>query len=155
MDWVIDTDVLVRADEGDENHEHCFNVIDLLGIIRRSDHYLVVDYGGLIERQYRRKVPPRGLVSKILRNLVNQAKIFYVSGMLTNRITGGLDALHFDTDDHVFVAVAHATKGDSTGKLVAEESDYNDDVVEYLAGEGVLVMRCQAALDQARPEQEG
>ena len=48
---------------------------------------------------------------------MNQAKIRYVSGRLTNRITGGLDSLHFDPDDHVFVAVAHATKGDSSGQV--------------------------------------
>ena len=68
-----------------------------------------------------------------------------------NRLTSGLDLLHFDPDDHVFVAVAHATKG----SLVAEESDYTDAVVNFLAADGVHVMDCQAALAEARSEQEG
>ena len=155
MDWVIDTDVLVRAEDGDENHEHCFNVMELLGIIRQSDHYLVVDYDGTIEQQYRENLQPLGWVSKFLKSFVNQAKVRYVSGSLINRITGRLDSLRFDSDDHIFVAVAHGTKGDSVGHLVAEESDYTDTVIEYLSGEGVQVMDCQAALAEARPEQEG
>ena len=118
MDWTIDTDVLVRVDTGDESHDHCFNVMDLLGIIRQSDHYIVVDQGGLIEGQYRNNLLQVGWVHRFLRNIINQAKIRFVSGSLTNRITGGLDSLHFDPDDHVFVAVAHATRGDSVGKLV-------------------------------------
>ena len=155
MDWAIDTDVLVRVDTGDESHDHCFNVMDLLGIIRQSDHYIVVDQGGLIEGQYRNNLLQVGWVHRFLRNIINQAKIRYVSGSLTNRITGGLDSLHFDPDDHVFVAVAHATRGDSVGKLVAEESDYTDSVIEYLSNQGVQVMDCQAALAEGRPEQEG
>ena len=96
MDWVIDTDVLVRAEEGDETHEHCFNVMYLLGIIRQSDHYLVMDHNGTIERQYRENLKPLRLVHRFLKNFVNQAKIRYVSGRLTNRLTSGLDLLHFE-----------------------------------------------------------
>ena len=44
MDWVIDTDVLVRAEGFDERHEHWFNINDLLGIIRQADHSIVMDY---------------------------------------------------------------------------------------------------------------
>ena len=155
MYWVIDTDVLVRAEEGDENHDHCFNVMYLLGIIRQPDHYLVMDHNGTIEEQYRNNLQPRGWAHRFLKDFFNQAKIRFVSGRLINRLTGRLDSLHFDPDDHVFVAVAHATKGDSMGKLIAEESDYTDAVIEYLSGEGVLVLGCQAALAEARPEQEG
>ena len=152
MDWVIDTDVLVRAEGLDERHEHWFNINDLLGIIRQSDHFIVMDYDGAIEEQYRNNLQPRSWVHRFLKDFFNQAKVRYVSGRLTNRLTGGLDSLHFDPDDHVFVAVAHATKGDSVGKLVAEESDYTDSVVEYLSSQGVQVMDCQAALAEARPE---
>ena len=124
--------------------------MDLLGIIRQADYYLVVDYDGVIEQQYRDNLRPLGWVSKVLRNLVNQAKVRYVSGSLINRITGRLDSLRFDPDDHIFVAVAHATRGDSMGHLVAEESDYTDTVIEYLSREGVRVMDCQAALIAAK-----
>ena len=155
MDWVIDTDVLVRADEGDEDHEHSFNVMELLGIIRQSDHYLVLDYDGTIEEQYRNNLQPRAWMHRFLRNFVNRAKIRYVSGRLDNRLSNQLRSRQFDQDDDVFVAVAHATKGDSVGRLVAEESDYTDSVVEYLSSQGVQVMDCQAALAEARPEQEG
>ena len=155
MDWVIDTEVLARAEGLDERHEHWFNVNELLGIIRQSDHYIVMDYDGTIDNQYRKNLQPLGWVHRFLRNFVNQAKIRYVSGRLTNQLSEGLDLLHFDPDDHVFVAVAHATRGDSVGRLVAEESDYNDSVIEYLFGQGVQVMDCQAALAEARPEQKG
>ena len=146
MDWVIDTDALVRADDGDEDHEHCFNIMDLLGTIRHSDHYLVVDYDGTIEEQYRNNLQPMGWVYRFFRNFVNQAKVRYVSGRLTNRLSIGLDSLRFDPDDHVFVAVAHVSKG----RLVAEESDYTEAVVEYLSNEGVQVVDCQVALNAAR-----
>ncbi len=146
MDWVIDTDALVRADDGDEDHEHCFNIMDLLGTIRQSDHYLVVDYDGIIEGQYRNNLQPVGWVYRFFRNFVNQAKVRYVSGRLTNRLSSGLDSLRFDPDDHIFVAVAYASKG----RLVAEESDYTEAVVEYLSNEGVQVVDCQAALNAAR-----
>lgn len=146
MDWVIDTDVLVRAEGFDERHDHWFNINDLLGIIRQSDHYIVMDYDDAIEEQYRNNLQPLGWVSRLLRNFINQAKIRYVSGRLTNRLTDRLDSLHFDSDDHVFVAVAHA----SEGRLVAEESDYTDAVVNFLAAEGVQVIDCEAALNVAR-----
>ena len=90
MDWVIDTDMLVRAEEdkeGDEVHAHFFNVMELLGIIRRSDHYLVMDYDDRIKEEYRNNLQPRGWVSNFLKYFSNQAKVRYVSGRLTNRLT--------------------------------------------------------------------
>ena len=66
MDWVIDTDVLVRAEGLDERHEHWFNINDLLGIIRQSDHYIVMDYDGAIEEQYRNNLQPLGWVYRFL-----------------------------------------------------------------------------------------
>ena len=146
MDWVIYTDVLVRAEGFDERHDHWFNINDLLGIIRQSDHYFVMDYGGAIKEQYRKNLAARGWVHRFLDKLINQAKIRYVSGKLTIRLTDRLDSLHFDSDDHIFVAVAHASRG----RLVAEESDYTDAVVNFLVAEGVQVIGCEVALNAAR-----
>ena len=154
MDWVIDTDVLVGVDSGNEDHGHCLNVIHLLGIIRQSDHFIVIDHEGTIQRQYQKNLKRQGWVHRFLKDFVNQSKIRYESGKLNNRLTSKLNSLHFDPDDHVFVAVAYATRGDSVGRLVAEESDYTDSVIEYLLEQNVRVMDCSAALAEAGPEQE-
>ena len=146
MDWVIDTDVLARADDGDEHHDHCFNVLQLLGTIRMSGHVIVVDYEGKIDREYRRNLDPAGMVNRLLIRLGKDNQIRYVSGQLNNRIERGLRHLRFDSDDDVFVAVATRT---STRRLVAEESDYSDPVVDYLLSEGVRVINCEVGLAEA------
>ena len=143
MDWVIDTDVLARANDGDEHHDHCFNVLQLLGTIRMSGHVIAIDDEGRIDREYRRNLDPAGMVNRLLIRLGKDNQIRYVSGRLTNRIERGLRRLRFDSDDDVFVAVATKT---STGRLVAEESDYSDPVVDYLSSQGVRVIDCGTAL---------
>ena len=146
MDWVIDTDVLARANDGDERHDHCFNVLQLLGTLRMSGHVIVVDDEGRIDREYRRNLDPTGMVNRLLIRLSKGNQIRYVSGQLTNRIERGLRRLGFDSDDDVFVAVATRT---STRRLVAEESDYSDTVVGYLSSQGVRVIDCETALAEA------
>ena len=143
MDWVIDTDVLARANDGDESHDHCFNVLQLLGTIRMSGHVIVVDDEGKVDREYRRNLDPAGMVNRLLIRLGKNNQMRYVSGRLTNRIERELRRLRFDSDDDVFVAVASRT---STGRLVAEESDYSTSVVDYLASEGIRVINCEVAL---------
>ena len=146
MDWVIDTDVLSRADVGDENHDHCFNVVQLLATMRGSSHVIAMDSEGRIAGEYQRNLNSSGMVNKLLIRLGKDNQIRYVSGQLTNRIERGLRRLGFDSDDDVFVAVATRT---STGRLVAEESDYSDTVVGYLSSQGVRVIDCETALAEA------
>ena len=139
MYWVIDTDVLVRADKFDMEHDHFFNVNTLLLAIRNSDHTLAVDHAHRILNEYRRRIDPNGWVAKFLAEFEMQRQVYTISGRLTNRMTNQLRALAFDPDDYVFVAVAHNAPD---SRLVAEESDYTTDVVSYLSGEGVSVLDC-------------
>ena len=143
---MIDTDVLVRAANGDEGHGHCFNVLQLLGTIRASGQVIVLDHNGYIDREYRRNLDQEGLVYRFLAMLASRGQIRYVSGSLNNRIARGLRRLSFDADDDVFIAVATRT---TTHRLVAEESDYSDTVVDYLVSEGVRVIDCEAAATEA------
>lgn len=143
MDWVIDTDVLVRADEFDERHDHFINVMQLLGTMLRSEHVIAVDYEHKIRKEYRENLDPAGWVHKLLRKFVKGGRVVYKSGKLTNRISRKLRLMNFDTDDDVFVAVAYRS---SSRRLVAEESDYTDSIIDYLESEGVRIIDCKVAL---------
>ena len=142
MDWVIDTDVLVRAEQGQAEHNHFLNIFQLLTGIRRLDDFLAVDHEGLIDREYRKNLPANGNIYRFLKDLAFRRRVLYLSGSLSQRISSGLRNLAFDVDDDVFVAVAHRT---SSGRLVAEESDYSGAVIDFLSGYGVRVMDCNAA----------
>ena len=91
-------------------------------------------------------VVSRGMVNRLLVRLAKDNQIRYVSGRLKIRNTRGLRRLGFDADDDVFVAVASRT---STGRLIAEESDYSATIVDYLLSEGVRVINCEVALAEA------
>ena len=145
---MIDTDVLVRAEQGDERHDHCFNVLRLLGAIRASNHVIAVDDGDIINREYRRNLDSSGLVYRFLQSFASRGRVRYVSGRLTNRMSRDLRNLHFDPDDDVFVAVASIS---SSGRLVAEETDYSVTIVDYLSNRGVRVINCEVASSEANP----
>ena len=147
MEWVIDTEVLVHADGLDDRHDHWNHVFGLLDSIDRQSDFLAVDHEDIIKAQYDRRINKSGWVYKFVKKFISRDQILYVSGRLTNRVSSRLRSLRFDLDDDVFVAVATRT---STHCLVAEESDYNDSVIEYLSSEGVQVVDCRAAVDQAR-----
>ena len=139
MDWVIDTDVLVRADNLVNGHNHWFNVIGILRDMYIRGHSLSIDHEGVIDSQYRRNLGPRGLVYKFLGMLASRGQIRYLSGQLPRGIDVGLRALGFDIDDDVFVAVTSRT---SSGLLVAEESDYCQPVVDFLLEHRIRVVDC-------------
>ena len=146
MDWVIDTDVLVRADRLDDCHDHWNQVFGLLHSIDRKHDYLAVDGEDIIKAQYDRTISRSGWVYRFVQKFISRGQILYVSGRLTNRLASRLRSLHFDSDDDVFVAVATRT---SSHRLVAEESDYTDPVVEHLQTVGVYVVDCRTALSVA------
>ena len=146
MDWVIDTDVLVRADRYDENHDHWVRVSGLLSAIDRLSHTLVVDNEDKIKNEYDRNLNNSGWVRRYIQRFTFRGQVRYVSGSLYNRIYNRLRALRFDADDDVFIAVATRT---TTHRLVAEESDYSTSVVDYLASEGVRVINCETAVTEA------
>ena len=82
------------------------------------------------------------MVRKYLQKWAKVGRIYFHSRQLTANLSEGLRRLHFDRDDDVFVAVASKT---SSGWLVAEESDYSDQVITFLSGYGVRVIHCETA----------
>ena len=142
MDWVVDTDVLVRAEQLDDRHDHWVNVMQLLTRMNNLTHSLVVDYDDKISSEYRSNLSATGWVYKLLARFVLRGHVRYVSGRLSNRINRGLRSLGFHDDDDVFVAVASRT---SSGLLVAEESDYSQPVVDFLVGHRIRVVDCISA----------
>jgi hypothetical protein len=143
MEWVIDTQVLVRADENNNSHDHLFNVAHLLDSMVRFGHFLSVDIEGRIQGEYRRRLNPNGYVQEYLHYLVSRGRVNYYAGQLTNNVRRGLRSLRFDKDDDVFVGVAARISG---GKLVAEESDYTLEVIQFLSVHDIHVMDCAAAV---------
>ena len=142
MEWVIDTDVLVRAQNYDDNHDHWSIVMTLLSYIGDRDHFLAVDDQHIILGEYYDNLQPNGWVQKLIGLQIARKRVNYRTGRLGANISRGLRELRFDTDDDVFIAVAIRTP---TGSLVAEESDYTPDVISFLSSHGVRVMDCQAA----------
>ena len=113
----------------------------LMNMSNLSD-FLVVDHGDEIKNQYERNLSRNGWVSKLLAKFVSRGRVHYVSGHLSARIYNRLRSLEFDDDDDVFVAVAGRTL---SGLLVAEESDYSPQVVDYLSDQAVRVVDCALA----------
>ncbi len=130
----------------DEGHAHYFNVMGLLDAMWSSGQVIVVDDGYRIEREYLRNMDSESWAYRYYLRFSRSNRVRHVSGRLPNRISRGLRRLTFDSDDDVFVAVAHRT---SSGRLVAEESDYSTSVVDYLASEGIRVINCEVALAEA------
>ena len=145
MDWVIDTDVLVRAEILANGHDHWLNVFRLLSSMDALGDSLVVDHEGEVLRQYRNNLSPGGFVGQLLSRFTIRNQIRYVSGRLQQRIAAGLRSLRFDSDDDVFVAVASRS---SSGLVLAEESDYSQPVVDFLSGHGVRVVDCVFAVGE-------
>ena len=142
MDWVIDTDVLVRADNLGNGHDHWSNVMDLLSSMDRLGHSLVVDYEHKILGQYYSNLTRHGWIIKLLGKFSTRGRIRFVSGGLSDSTYTGLRTRGFHDDDDVFVAV---TSNSSSGLLVAEESDYSQPVVEFLLERGIRVVDCAFA----------
>lgn len=140
MLWVIDTDVLVRAE--DLAIDHGMNIFQMLGRLTDGNHRIVVDYTHQVLGQYYGNLSPTGWVFKILKQLVTRGQINYVSGNVPRNLSEGLDSLRFDIDDYVFVGV---TSRSADRVLVAEESDYSPDVVRFLSDHGISVINCSAA----------
>lgn len=146
MDWVVDTDVLVRADENLDDHDHWTNVFRLLDEMYRGGDSIVVDYGHEINRQYRHHLTAHGWVIKFINKFARTGQTRFVAGNLTRRVTARLRAIGFHDDDDVFIGAA----SNSSGALLAEESDYTLQVVSILSEHGVVVMNCVRAAIENR-----
>ena len=150
MDWVIDTDVLVRANDNVEDHDHWTNVFRLLDAMDRGGDSIVVDYNHEINRQYRDNLTAQGWVIKFINKFARTGQTKFVSGYLTRRLTARIRAIGFHDDDEVFIGAA----SNSSGALLAEESDYTPEVISILSEHGVVVMDCaRAGIENAKSHQ--
>ena len=142
MDWVIDTDVLARADAISIEHGHYFNVSYLLGHIRETSQSIAVDDQYVIFGEYHRTLRRNGPMIVFLTSLAQRGLVRYVSGNVPRKIQAGLAKLGFHDDDYVFVGVASRASGKT---LVAEETDYSVAVVSLLVDHDITVVGCEDA----------
>ena len=129
-EWVIDTNVLIRAcsphDESD---------LDAQGLIQtiRQSHHIAVDHQGRIQAEYENNLRDAVVFRLWIDAMWKLNKIAFRDGRLPNRHRNHLlSELRFDDDDLSFVAVA--SRGISK-LLVTEDSDYNEQVRDYLTEE--------------------
>lgn len=144
MDFTIDTWILYKAGEGGP-----LPIILLMKILEKR-YYVNFDNEKEIEREYKsciislnsRKQVGRELIQKWIGNVISKNARF-ASGILPNNHERALRNKQFDNSDFKFVAVCY--RGHSK-ILVAEESDYNTDVKNYLEHEmGIFVRSVQEA----------
>lgn len=145
-EWVLDTWVLrVAADVSDDL------ALDALALLREilEHHSIALDAEGHIWREYQRNIAPKSHVEKWWALMVSRGRTVRCSGKLDRRPEEHLlESLKFHNDDLPFVGVACKTK---SRLLVAEESDYTDQVAQYLKLElGVQVLGIRDALNIVR-----
>jgi len=147
-DWTLDTYVLYEV--ADVNLAAC----TLILMILRQRHRVTFDHEGHIQAQYWRCIkktrgkPGNELLRKWLGEAV--AKLGQrLSGQLETRHQKALSNLRFHADDWPFVAVCSKS---ASKRLVAEESDYTQEIRAYLRSEmAVHVLSIQAAVDTRDP----
>jgi len=114
-----------------------FNAIKFLLLIDDEKDIIVLDHDKHIDTEYTNCIKKtkskyawgRTFVSKWFINIVNKSAFIRYCGDLNNKHEKVFKELKFHNDDWPFVAVCLCTKDKN---LVSEESDYNDEVKEYL-----------------------
>jgi hypothetical protein len=145
-EWVVDTWVLKVA--ADSSHDLALDALALLREILEH-HSIALDHEDHIWCQYRDNIPRNSHVQKWWASMVSRGRTARHSGKVDQRPkTHLLENLRFHDDDLPFVAVASKAKN---RLLVAQESDYTDEVVQYLWFElHVKVVGIREALEIAR-----
>ena len=148
MDWTVDTQILYKAAGCD------MEAVRLLADILGRRNGVGFDNEGHIRRQYDNCA--RGTRSEFIRKWVVEAadKLAQMrSGRLSERHRRGLERLKFHQKDWVFVAVCSRIDG---RMLVAEESDYRDEVRAYLNAEmGISVLSVVDSLNRVDQPRSG
>ena len=141
-EWVIDTQVLVRA--CNPNTEADLDAQAFIHDVRLS-HHISLDFQRKIEEEYRTQMKWHVVFRLWFDAIWKSSKVMQRDGRLDNRHREQLvDDLHFDRDDLPFVAVS--SKGISKF-LVADESDYTDEIRNYLTCSlGITVFDSSSAL---------
>ena len=142
-DWTIDTWVLYKV----ADYNLC--AASFVEAIRKKQHSIIIDSEGKIEDEYRRcfssvSNAARRALSKWYRSM----RVRIYSNCLDEDCKRRLEEFEFDQDDWPFVGVC---KKSNDKNLVAEESDYTDEVKNYLISDlGINVLSVQNALDKCR-----
>lgn len=146
LDWVIDAQILVDADNNVVDHGHLQNVLQLLTDIRKNNQPFCVDHYFYVLGQYRKNLNPTGTIAALLNDFMSRNQIRFVDDHPPRKLLNELRNLQFDEDDLVFVGIACHS---SSGFLVAEESDYTAEIIDLLARHGVKVLDCQCACSKS------
>lgn len=138
-DWTIDTKILYMVEDD-------FRAINFLDNVRLRKHIVVLDFEGRIVREYRSCF---NSVSYAMRKALNKwfsaIRIRYFSNCLDSKCRTKLTKLKFHQDDWPFIGICIKS---NNKKLVAEESDYTDEVKEYLEGDlEINILSLQGALE--------
>lgn len=139
-DWTLDTYVLYKAAEVD------YDAIALLNKIILGGHLVAFDAEGHIEQEYRKcitkaqrnRTPGCVALGKWFKVVVNKLA-FKCCGKLHTKHRNKLKKLRFDTSDWPFVAVCFRT---ACRRLVAEESDYTEEVIDCLKNDMEICVLC-------------
>ena len=141
-DWTIDTGVLYQTERQGTK------AADFLRTVVEKKQRVAVDKEGLILHQYReclRKLPLRFL-QKWFADVIRKSLTIQKSGGLKDGHIRAFKAMKFHTDDWPFVAVCAKTK--SRRLVIGIDSDYNQQVMEYLLKQmNVTVNSIQQAMD--------
>ncbi len=130
IEWTIDTCVLCEAAKIN------WDAVEFLNKILREKHFVAFDNERHIETEYKhclekskggREKGYEALQKWLVYIIRGQA--MYYSGHLSHAQKVKLASLKFDSSDWPFVAVCSNT---STKSLVSEDSDYTEEVRDYL-----------------------
>jgi len=129
--WTVDTYVLYQA-----AHLN-FNAIKFLIFIDDEEDIIVLDHDKYIDTEYTNCIEKlkseyfwgRTFVSEWFIRIVKKSAFRRYCGDLDKRHKNALKELNFHNDDWPFVAVCSCT---TNKNLVSEESDYDNEVKEYL-----------------------
>ena len=142
MILTIDTEVLATADR--ERGTDALLVLALLSEIEQAGHYVAMDQGRVIWDEYERNLGEEGEIWHWVTRMSNGrgeggCRIYWMSKSSVGdaHVCELCCRRGFDKDDLVFVGVAYRT---SSKILVAHESDYSDEVCEYLKESDLEVM---------------
>ena len=146
-EWVIDTNVLVKADEfvlknnSGQEYSACF--LFLVRFMEKENHVLCVDEEGIILEQYLKNVNLHfgSFVSAFWKTVVERGQRISYKNIrgVPKKIEKALAELNFDKDDIVFVKVSYVSKDKRIVTTDLGEGDYDENVREYLKNIGITV----------------
>ena len=145
-EWVIDTNVLVKADEfskkGKIDGDYYSSIQFITRFMDKENHVLCVDQDGLILEEYRKNIELHfgSFISAFWKLIEKQNRISYKDvSQVPRSIESDLKKLKFDEDDIIFVKVSYVSTDRRIVTTDLAEGDYDKIVREYLNRWGITV----------------